>query len=83
MKNFFEKDVLNHLLFKSQDFLKNSANTDIEPLIKAKQGFIIASLFLKLVLKSPAAFYIQSFNKEIFLKTLMGICKASSEVFSR
>lgn len=44
---------LNHLVNKKVEYLSRQESMSLEPIIKAKQGLIISSLFLKFLIKDP------------------------------
>lgn len=82
---------LNHLNSKKIDFLRNKEAISLEPIIKAKQGLIICSLFLKFLLKDPVDFSIfltsrvqnQTFDESSdFSRNILDICNSSANTFA-
>lgn len=81
---------LSHLVNRKIDFLTNQETINLEPLIKAKQGLMISSLYLKFLLKNPVDLSIfltkrnqnQNYDPSLNLtKNILEICNQSKTTF--
>lgn len=69
-------------------FLTNQETINLEPLIKAKEGLMIACLYLKFLLKNPVSLSIflskngQNQGSDGLTKNILEICNQSKATFA-